>query len=233
MVGGPLKTMVDSVLKRGAHAGKEEPSGPEKETIILPSTGKIWGACDKLIALKAKGFNGVARERLQSSDETIKDATEELATYYKRHTPGSSRNNTDGSGGGGDGDDEDDDDDDPFWDTSDDFPSSTPQKNKRKQILHPEVARAIDTSIKRLKAITILFQAIKKSRLTATQAPQPDPALTTTPNLGVVKRLDGMVDIAEGIVVLVDEVVGEYYEDEFEDINPGEYKDEGEKVPFS
>ena len=183
--------------------------------------------------MKAKGLHGVARERLQSSGETIKDATEELAAYYKRHTPGPSvSSNTDGSDEGDDGDDGGDNDDDPFWD-SDDFPSSTPQKNKKKQILHPEVARAIDTSIKRLKAIAILFQAIKKSRLTATQAPQPDPALTTTPNLEVVGRLDGMVDIAEEMVVLVDEVVGEYYEHGFEDIDSDEYKDEGEKVPFS
>ncbi|KAF8427769.1 hypothetical protein EV426DRAFT_588249 [Tirmania nivea] len=230
MVGGPLKTMVDSVLKRGADAGREEPSGPERETIILPSTGKIWGACDKLMALKAKGLNGVVKERLQSSDETIKDASEELATYYKAHTLGSSTgNNAGGSdevgdeGGGGD------DDDDPFWDSDDDFPPSTPPNLKKGQILHPEVARAIDASTKRFKAITILFQAIQKSRLTATQAPQPDPALTTKPNLEVVKRLDGMVNIAEEMVVLVDEVVGEYYEHEFEDIDPDEYKDEGEK----
>lgn len=212
MVGGPLKLMVNSGLKHGANAGKEEPSGPEKETIILPSTGKVWGACDKLISLKAKGLNGVVRERLQNSDETIKDATEELVTYYRRHAPGSSA----GSGSG-------DDDEDPFWDSDDDFPSSTPPKNK-KQIFHPEVARAIDASIKRLKAIAVLFQAIKKSRLSATQTPQPDPALTTTPNLEVVKRLDGMVDTAEEMVVLVDEVVGEYYEHQFEDINSDGYK---------
>ena len=231
MVGGPLNTMVDSALKRGADAGQEEPSGPEKEVIILPSTGKIWGACDKLIALRAKGLSGVARERLQSCNETIKDASEELATYYKHHTPTSSaNNNADGSGDGGDEDDEGNGDDDPFWDSDDDFPSSTLPKKNKKQILHPEVARAIDASTKRFKAITILFQAIRKSRLTATLAPQPDPALTITPNPEIVKRLDVMVDVAEEIVVLVDEVVGEYYEHEFEDIDPEEYKGGGEKV---
>jgi len=222
--------MVDSSLKPGASAEKAKLSGLEKETIILPSTGKIWGACDELIALKATGLNGVVRDRLQSSDETIKDASEELATYYKRHTPGSSASSStdrsgegDDEGGGGD-------DDDPFWDYSDDFPPSNAPKYQKKEILHPEVARAIDAFIKRLKATTLLFQAVKKSRLTASLAPQPDPALTTSPNPEVVKRLDGMVDIAEEMVALVDEVVGEYYEHGFEDIDSGEYKDEGEKV---
>ena len=42
-----------------------------------------------------------------------------------------------------------------------------------------------------------------------------------------------MIDIAEELVVLVDEVVGEYYEHEFVDIDQDEYKGEGEKVPFS
>lgn len=233
LIGGPLKTMVDEALREGA-SGKQEVI--EKETVIRPTTGKIWASCDKLIGMQRKGLVGVAWDRLKISAETIEDAAEELASYCKKHTPSaivgcsaatsaSSANNSDLDESKEEDQEEDDDDEDDYWDDDDEFPSSGVSKKKRKS-LPPHVITTINAATKRLKTISILFKAIHKRRLTGSGAPLPDPALTTTPSQDTVKRLDEMIDVAEELVILVDEVIGEYYELE------GEEGDviEGEKV---
>ena len=51
---------------------------------MFPSTGMEWGACDRLIAIKGKGLVGIVADRLQSAEETIRDATTELESYHKK-----------------------------------------------------------------------------------------------------------------------------------------------------
>ena len=214
MVGGPLRAMVlDALATDGDKAGAAVAG--EKETVILPSTGRIWAACDKLIAIRAKGLAGVVSDRLRSSAETVTDATEELKEYLEKHSPpaqGPSVATSASSSSVGDSDQDNDEDDQDFWSDTGDFPSiSTPPTSRRKRKPLPASAlEQISATIKRLKTISILLQAIQKRRLVS--GPSPDPANATDPDGEVVRRLDGMADAAEEIVILVDEVVAEFYD---------------------
>ncbi|KAI5794494.1 hypothetical protein DFH27DRAFT_138533 [Peziza echinospora] len=199
------------------------------EATVLPITGRVWSGCDALIALKPTGLVGVVSSRLKSSAETVSDAMAELKEYLERHSGGGA---VDGDEDGDDDEDDADDDDDFGWD--DDFPNTDdgdapPQHNKprRKRIIIPQKTQtAITATLKRFKTLTILFTAIQKRRLAASVAPLAS-IQTVTPDQSVVQRLGSFVDLAEEIVVLVDDVVGEYYELEGEDGD----EEEGEKEP--
>ena len=224
IVGGPLKKIVDDVLKSGA-TGKERVTTVQRDAIVLPSTGKIWGACDRLIAIKGKGLVGIVGDRLQNAEETIKDAITELDSYYKKHPPAdgavssdksSSREEGDNDNSDGDCDDYDDYDDEYTFCDEGISPSSpfsgNPQPKKKRKPLPPHIVTPITMSLKRLKTITLLLKTIRNYRLTLPSALSPDPAHTTSPNAATVSRLEAMVDLAEDIVVFADELVGEYYE---------------------
>ena len=221
LVGGSLKIVVDDALTRGA-TGEEKVTTVQKNSVVLPSTGKIWGACDRLIAMKGKGLVGIVADRLQGAEETIRDATTELDSYYKKNTPSdppiSSDQSSSGEEGGNDnsdGDCNDEDDEDIFWDEAfSPYPplsSNTPAKKKRK-LLPPHMVTSIATSLKRLKTVTLLLKTIHNHRLTPPSTLSPDPAYTTSPNATTVSRLEAIVDFAEEIVIFVDELIGEYYE---------------------
>lgn len=221
IVGGPLKTIVDDALKKGA-TGKEKVTTVQKDAVVLPSIGKIWGACDRLIAIKGKGLFGIVADRLRGAEETIRDATTELDRYYKKHSPQDAIVSSDKSSSGEEGDNDNsdgdgdyEDDEDIFWDEefSPSSPSTgNPPTRKKRKPFPPHMIASIITSLKRFKTVTLLLKTIHNHRLTPPRTSLPDPAYTTSPNVVTISKLEAMVDFAEGIVIYVDELVGEYYE---------------------
>ncbi|KAF8475890.1 hypothetical protein BDZ91DRAFT_710519 [Kalaharituber pfeilii] len=224
MLAGPLKKTLQD-----AQANKGENRKVVKDTVTLPSTGKIWAACDALIGLQENGLVGVVSSKLKICQETISDATEELKKYIDKCTP--SVNGTSSSSGdhASDGDDAEGEDDD-FWDDEDDFPSTSlsshiPKKKRARKPLPPHILMSMNASLKRLKTISIILQTIKNHRLAVpSTVPRPDPAHTVNPDKRISERLDGMATTAEEIVALVDDVVGGYYDLDGEDEEDSEEK---------
>jgi hypothetical protein len=184
---------------QGNNATKVKDNGPsesEKQE-VLSSTGVVWEACDALLKLCADGVVGLVVKKAQELRAVLLDAIEELKEW-------------------GDDVDEDDDkaegsdDEDDFGDEDDIFGASNKIGKDDK-----ELKELLDASVKKLKMVGMLYQALIKRRLKTYPASSTlEPAsgttngATSTPS----KKLDDLMILLKTIPEMVDDIAGAFYD---------------------
>lgn len=184
-------------------------SGPEKGS--LASTGVLWKACDDLMALKTLGVAGLVIKKAEQYRDTLKDALEELQEW-------------------GEEEDEDEDDEladaldnahmddvDPAQQAVDDIFGS--QRHIPKDDTH-KIRERLDSSVKRLRMVTLMYQAIVKRRFKLLPPiPVAQPITGSAQNAKLVQTLDEILSVLKKIPDITDELANGFYELDVKEID--------------
>jgi uncharacterized protein YukE len=188
--GEVLVIILKMAEKRQDMQGKDKgPTESEKQE-VLSSTGVLWDACDALIKLCADGVVGLVVKKAQELRAVLLDAIEELKEWGE--------------------DVEDDDDGAEGSDDEDEIFGASNKIGKDDK----ELKQLLDTSVKKLKMVGMLYQALVKRRLKtypASSILEPTAApdgTTSTP----CKRLDELMNTLKTIPETVDDVAGAFYD---------------------
>ena len=203
-----LKTLLEDIPipgEAGVSAGPGKKGDPQAK---LQSAGVIWNACDELIELKQRGIAGVAAAKAQEYQDMLADAILELREWSREVDHGDKSSQDDGpvhSDDDNDGSNDDDDDDDldlllrPRW------PLAKDEVHLRAQL---------ESSLKRLSLIKMLYEPIIKRRLRTFPSPAPS-ASSGTPlknHAGCLIMLDTLMDHLKVIQDQTDELANTFYE---------------------
>jgi hypothetical protein len=184
---------------QGNSAAKTKDNGPtesEKQE-VLSSTGVVWEACDALLKLCTDGVVGLVVKKAQELRAVLLDAIEELKEW-------------------GDDVDEDDDkaegsdDENDFGDEDDIFGASNKIGKDDK-----ELKALLDASVKKLKMVGMLYQALIKRRLKtypASSVLEPTAARTNGATSTPSKKLDDLIVLLKAIPETVDDIAGAFYD---------------------
>lgn len=153
----------------------------------LASTGVGWEACEGLIELAGMGLRGLVVKRAEEWRDMVKDAVEELKEW------------------GEEGDDDDGEEDDEFEeDGIQDIIQEMFGANKLPRG-HEELRVQLEMTLKKLKLVVTLYQAIIKRRLkTLPSLSDIDPEIT--------HRVDELMPALKGLPDKVDEIASSFYE---------------------
>jgi uncharacterized protein YukE len=181
--------------KDSAKARDNGPTESEKQD-VLSSTGVVWEACDALLKLCADGVVGLVVKKAQELRAVLLDAIEELKEW------------------GEDVDDDDEaegsDDENEFGDEDDIFGAS----NKIGKD-DTELKALLDSSVKKLKMVGMLYQALIKRRLKtypASSISEPAAATTNGAASPPSKTLDDLMALLKTIPETVDDIAGAFYD---------------------
>ncbi|CAE7214486.1 hypothetical protein P3342_012722 [Pyrenophora teres f. teres] len=180
----------DAQANEAATTKDNGPTESEKQE-VLSATGMVWEACDMLLKLCADGVVGLVVKKAQELRAVLLDAIEELKEW---------------------GEDIEDDDDDKAEDSDDedDIFGASNKLGKHDK----ELKKLLDASVKKLKMIGMLYQALIKRRLKTYPASSTlEP--TTTANVtgsGASKKLDNLMGILKTIPETVDDIAGAFYD---------------------
>lgn len=185
----------------------------------LASTGVVWETCDSVIALKSMGIAGLVIHKAEQYRDTLKDALEELKEW-------------------GEEEDDEDEDEDEDADENDEDAESSSEEAKENDIPNaaqdaidtlfasqrhiprddPDKVRdRLDSALKRLKLITLMFQAVAKRRF-KTLPTLPHPALPaelaakSNADPGIIRCLDAVMKVMKKIPDVADEMANAFYE---------------------
>lgn len=170
-------------------AGKQATSRRDS----LRSTAVVWESCDALIELEKGGIAGLALQKAQQYQETVKDALSELKEWREGE-------DTDFEGQGDgllDSDDEGVDGDKDSLEL-DIFNAANSMPKDR-----PELASLVVEAEGKLKKVTILYQALIKRRLKT---------LDQSPNSEAIAKLDSLMMRLKRIPPQIDDMVGKFYD---------------------
>jgi hypothetical protein len=188
---GEVLTMILNMAeKRQNIKGKDTgPTESEKQE-VLSSTGVLWDACEALLKLCEDGVVGLVVKQAQEFRAVLLDAIEELKEWGE--------------------DVEDDDDDAAGSDDEDEIFGASNKIGKDDK----ELKALLDTSVKKLKMIGMLYQALIKRRLKTYPASSTlEPTITTngtTPTPS--KKLDALMNTLKTIPETVDDIAGAFYD---------------------
>lgn len=189
--GEVLAMILNMAEKRQSAKGKDTgPTESEKQE-VLSSTGVLWDVCDALLKLCEDGVVGLVVKKAQEYRAVLLDAIEELKEW---------------------GEDVEDDDEDEA-EGSDDEDEIFGASNKIGKD-NKELKELLDTSVKKLKMIGMLYQALIKRRLKtypASSTLEPTAATngTTSPPC---KKLDALMNTLKTIPETVDDIAGAFYD---------------------
>ncbi|KAL6703331.1 hypothetical protein ACN47E_009749 [Coniothyrium glycines] len=185
--------------QRASQGSKDTgPSDSERQE-VLSATGVVWEACDALLKLCTDGIVGLVVKKAGELRATVLDAIEELKEWG-----------------------EDIEDDEDAAEGSDDEDNMFGTSNKLGK--DDEALKALlATSIKKLKMISMLYQAIGKRRLKTFPAPVTcaTPSTVNSTVLSPGKRLDDLMALLKVIPETVDELASAFYdldEDEVQEL---------------
>ncbi|KAH8707098.1 hypothetical protein GQ44DRAFT_628924 [Phaeosphaeriaceae sp. PMI808] len=177
--GSVLALVLAMAEAREQAKGKDNgPSESEKEQ-VLSATGVLWDSCDVLLKLCNDGVVGLVVKKANELRSTLLDAIQELKEW------------------GEDVDDEDEekeDDDDGAEDSgNDDYDDIFGASNKLSKD-NTELKALLDTSLKKLKMVGMLYQALIKRRLKTYPATQSSPLQTLNQLMALLKSIPDTAD---------------------------------------
>ncbi|KAG5998584.1 hypothetical protein E4U43_002388 [Claviceps pusilla] len=155
----------------------------------LPATGLLWAACDEIISLSKLGVRGVFAKKMDQWRDTLCDIMEELKDWGDEEPE----------------DDDDDDDADDDHDDVDDLANNLTATSLSPQALLDQIMNSqppipksdphgirprLETSLRRLRLVTLLFQALLKHRLKNL----PSFPAAAAPSSSIAPRLDEMAN---------------------------------------
>ncbi|GME65485.1 hypothetical protein GTA08_BOTSDO05242 [Neofusicoccum parvum] len=143
----------------------------------LSSAGLVWEACDAVIEVRAKGVVGVVVGKVEGWRATLVDAVEELKEWGEERE----EDEEDGLGS----------------DDEDDMFGGGDKLEKGNE----ELRAQLDASLKKIKTVTVLYQALVKRRLKT--YPGDDASVGT---------LDQLLEILQAIPDSVDDMASAFYD---------------------
>ncbi|KAJ4376480.1 hypothetical protein N0V83_001764 [Neocucurbitaria cava] len=184
------------------NAAKAKDNGPtesEKQE-VLSATGVVWEACDALLKLCADGVVGLVVKKAEELRAVLLDAVEELKEWGE-----DIEDDEDNAEGSGDEDDE-------FGDEDDIFGASNKLGKDDK-----ELKELLDTSVKKLKMVGMLYQAITKRRLKTYPAPTAGTKASTTngdagTDASPSRKLEDLLALLKAIPETVDDLASAFYD---------------------
>jgi hypothetical protein len=191
--GDVLGCVIKMAEKRdgGKDVAKEEMEKEKQD--VLSATGVVWEACDALLKLCADGVVGLVVKKAQELRAVLLDAIEELKEW------GEDVEDDDDEAEGSDGEDE------------DDIFGAENKLGKDDK----ELKELLDTTVKKLKMVGMLYQALIKRRLKtypATFSHEPAAATTNGTTTSPSKTLDELMGILKSIPETVDDIAGAFYD---------------------
>lgn len=170
--------------RQGAKGKDTGPSESEKKD-VLSATGVLWEACDALLKLCNDGVVGLVVKKATELRATLLDAIEELKEWGE-----------DVADEDNDAEGKDDDEDDMF--------AAMNKLGKDDK----ELKELLDTSVKKLKMVGMLYQALIKRRLKTYPAVSAASAPTSSPG----PKLDELMTLLKAIPDTVDDLASAFYE---------------------
>jgi hypothetical protein len=191
--GDVLALVLRMAEKRQTATGKDEgPSESEKQD-VLSSTGVLWDSCDVLLKVCTNGVVGLVMKKAQELRAVLLDAIEELKEW--------------GEDVDDDGDDEAEGSDDEFADEDDIFGASNKLGKDDKAL-----KELLDVSVKKLKMVGMLYQALAKRRLKTFPAETPGTSKDGDANANALKKLDELMDLLKELPETVDDLASAFYD---------------------
>jgi hypothetical protein len=172
----------------------------------LAATGAVWRACDDVVALKKLGIGGLMIKKVEQYRDTVKDALEELQEWGEEMSEDEGEDNDLHEGtmnGNGSCN--------PAQDAIDDIfqdQRHIPANDVNK------VRERLECTFRRLKLISLLYQAIIKRRLKTLPA-LPHVSDSST----IISRLDALIPRLSCIPDSVDDLASAFYSLDDDGIN--------------
>jgi hypothetical protein len=192
--GDVLTLVLRMAEKRQTATGKDDGLTESEKKEVLSATGVLWDSCDVLLKLCTNGVVGLVMKKAQELRAILLDAIEELKEW------------------GEDIDDDDDDDedeaegsDDEFADEDDIFSASNKLGKDDKAL-----KELLDVSVKKLKMVGMLYQALAKRRLKTFPAETAEASNDAA--LSPAKKLDQLMDILMALPETVDDLASAFYD---------------------
>lgn len=184
--------------------GKDKGPSEQEKQDVLSSTGVVWDVCDELLKLCNGGVVDLVLKKAQQLRAVLLDAVEELQEWGEDVADSDDEDKAEGSG----------DDEDEFGDEDDFFGA----KNKIGKD-DKELKVLLERSVKKLKMVGIMYQALGKRRLKTFPAPAPSSSPATaegtngsTASETPAQKLDRLMHILKLIPDTVDDLASTFYE---------------------
>lgn len=189
--------------------GKDEgPTEAEKQD-VLAATGVVWEACDALLKLCANGIAGLVVKKAEEWRSVLLDAVEELKEWGE-----DVEDEDEDKPGGSDG----------VFDEEDEIFGAANKLGKDDK----ELKALLDTSVKKLKMVGMLYLALVKRRLKTFPTPTKASTSSTATNgetaeaLGEpMLRLDQLMAILKSIPEAADDLASSFYDLDEEEAKKG------------
>jgi hypothetical protein len=201
---GEVLGLVLRIAERKKDVQGKDTSGPtesEKQD-VLATTGMVWEACDALLKLCQDGVVGLVVKKAEQYRSVLLDAVEELKEWGEDVADGDE--DEDGVEGSDGGEDE--------FEEEDEMFSAANKLGKGDK----ELREVLDTSVKRLKTVGILYQALIKRRLKTFPASKSAGQSTNGEVNGSVSEpmatLDQLMAVLKQIPDTVDDLASAFYD---------------------
>jgi hypothetical protein len=164
----------------------------------LAATGVVWGACDEVVELKGLGIGGLMIKKVEQYRDTVKDALEELQEWGEETSEDEEDDDevheaaVNGNGSCNSAQDAIDD----MFQDQHHIPANDVHK----------VRKRLEYTLRRLKLINLLYQAIIKRRLKTLPA-MPHTSASST----ITTRLDTLMPLLSRIPDSVDDLASAFY----------------------
>jgi hypothetical protein len=189
-------------------SGKDKGPSEQEKQDVLASTGMVWEVCDELLKLCNGGVVDLVLKKAQQLRAVLLDAVEELKEWGEDVAGSDEEDNAEGSG-----------DEDAFGD-EDDFFGARNKIGKDDK----ELKVLLDRSVKKLKMVGIMYQALGKRRLKTFPAVSPNSnpaaAVSIDDKFAIetpAQILDRLMNILKSIPDTADDLASTFYELEQEE----------------
>lgn len=179
---------------KGKWKGKDEGPNESEKQDVLAATGVVWEACDALVKLCTEGVAGLVVRRAEEWRGVLLDAVEELKDWGEDVEDDDEDDGAEGSDKEGD---------DAFGDEDDVFGAAN-KLGKGDTALK----LLLDASVKKLKMVGMLYQALVKRRLKTF----PKPKKGEEAHSDLIAQLDALVALLKAIPETVDDLASAFYD---------------------
>ncbi|KAF2712402.1 hypothetical protein K504DRAFT_464496 [Pleomassaria siparia CBS 279.74] len=187
--------------KREKATGKDEGPTESERQDVLAATGVVWEACDSLLKVCQDGVVGLVVKKAEQWRSVLMDAVEELKEWGEDVADEDDEDKAEGS----------DEEDGGFGDEDDIFGAANKLGKGDK-----DLKTLLDDSVKRLKKVSMLYQALIKRRLkTFPQSPVSADATngeSTEALADPIQTLDQLMVLLKGIPETVDDLASAFYD---------------------
>jgi hypothetical protein len=212
--GDVLALVLRLAERRVGLTGKDDGPTEGERRDVLAATGVVWEACDTLLKICQDGVVGLVVKKAEQFKSVLKDAIEELQEWGEDVDDEEDEDKAEGSDGEDDG----------FADEDEIFGAANKLGKGDK-----ELTVLLDTSVKKLKKISMLYQALSKRRL-KTFPKSSTPVETTNGESAEapadpMSKLDQLMVLLKTIPETVDDLASAFY-----DLDEEEAKETLDKV---